>query len=62
MPITLLCPNLTCRAVLQVPDKVRGKQIRCGKCGCCFVVPGGAAKPQKTSPAQESPTTPSKDP
>lgn len=41
--ITLLCPNLVCRAMLTVPDKVRGKKIRCGKCGTHFVVPGSAA-------------------
>lgn len=58
MPITLLCPNLTCRAVLQVPDKVRGKQIRCGKCGCCFVVPGSGVKTQATAPAPAQPPTP----
>ncbi|NOT02315.1 MAG: hypothetical protein HOP29_17040 [Phycisphaerales bacterium] len=45
--ITLLCPNLVCRAILTVPDKVRGKKIRCGKCGTNFVVPG--ASPVKAS-------------
>ncbi len=39
MPVTILCPNLTCRSVLQVPDKARGKKVRCGRCGLTFSVP-----------------------
>ncbi|HNO77597.1 MAG TPA: hypothetical protein PKN33_06000 [Phycisphaerae bacterium] len=39
MPITLMCPNLSCRAVLRVPDRVRGKKVRCGQCGMVFSVP-----------------------
>ena len=40
MPITFLCPNLTCRSVLQVPDQVRGESVRCAHCGTVFTVPG----------------------
>ena len=53
MIITLQCPRLSCRAVLQVPETVRGKRVRCGKCGSTFIVPGNIkakpapAKPQK---------------
>jgi predicted Zn finger-like uncharacterized protein len=43
MPVTLLCPNLRCRAVLQVPDQVRGKTVRCGHCGTVFSVPSAKA-------------------
>ncbi|MBN1513392.1 MAG: hypothetical protein JXB13_15350 [Phycisphaerae bacterium] len=39
MPITLLCPNLRCRAILQVPDACRGKRVRCGQCGITLSVP-----------------------
>jgi LSD1 subclass zinc finger protein len=39
MAITLLCPNLKCRAVLQVPEKSRGKRVRCGQCQTAFLVP-----------------------
>lgn len=39
MPITLLCPRLTCRAVLCVPDNVRGKHVKCGECGVTLLVP-----------------------
>ncbi len=49
MAICLLCPRLTCRTVLSVPDEVRGKRIRCGECGITFLVPD-AAKPAPTKP------------
>ncbi len=39
MPVTLLCPNLRCRAILQVPDACRGKRVRCGQCGITLSVP-----------------------
>ena len=45
MAVTLFCPNLKCRSILQVPDSTRGKKVRCGQCGTTFIVP-----PQK-SPA-----------
>jgi transposase-like protein len=49
MSVTVLCPRLTCRAVLQVPNGVRGKRIRCGECGSAFLVPDGkTASPQPT--------------
>ena len=39
MAITVLCPRLRCRAILRVPDHVRGKQVRCSNCAHSFVVP-----------------------
>ncbi|HEY3242856.1 MAG TPA: hypothetical protein VGM03_05840 [Phycisphaerae bacterium] len=39
MPVTVLCPNLNCRAVLRVPDRTRGKKVRCGQCGMTLLVP-----------------------
>lgn len=42
MPVTILCPNLRCRAILQVPDVCRGKKVRCGQCGIKLTVPAGA--------------------
>jgi hypothetical protein len=39
MAITLFCPNLKCRAILQVPDNTRGKKVKCGQCGTAFFVP-----------------------
>ncbi len=39
MPVTVLCPNLNCRALLRVPDRTRGKKVRCGRCGMALLVP-----------------------
>jgi uncharacterized paraquat-inducible protein A len=39
MSITLICPNLKCRSILQVPEAMRGKKARCIRCGKQFVVP-----------------------
>ena len=48
MALTIICPNLRCRSVLQVPDEVRGQKVRCGKCGKNFIVPPQAMpKPPK---------------
>jgi predicted Zn finger-like uncharacterized protein len=53
MPITLLCPRLVCRAVLRVPDAVRGKRVRCPECGSTFLVPEQKPNaPPPKSPAQ----------
>ena len=51
MAVTILCPKLTCRAVLRVPDEVRGQRIRCGECGTAFAVPQ-VAKPKPRPPAE----------
>jgi hypothetical protein len=45
MPITLICPNLRCRSLLQVPEQVRGQKVRCSRCGRNFIVPPPANKP-----------------
>lgn len=51
MAITILCPRLRCRAVLRVPDDVRGKRVRCAQCGLAFFVPkAGEAKGKSTKP------------
>ncbi len=39
MAVTIICPNLRCRCILQVPENVRGKKVRCGKCGKNLLVP-----------------------
>ncbi len=61
MAVTLICPNLRCRSILQVPDEVRGERVRCGKCGKVFVVPppSTAAKTaQKPDESSEEAATP----
>lgn len=52
MTLTIICPNLLCRGILQVPDSVRGRKVRCGKCGKDFLVP--AAQPNPTNPSSET--------
>ena len=55
MAITLLCPKLTCRAVLRVPESVRGKQVRCPECSATFMVPAqDKAAPKKPRPTEKS--------
>lgn len=54
MPVTLLCPNLKCRRVLQVPDNVRGRQVRCSHCGSLLAVPALSKKKPPTAEAAAS--------
>lgn len=49
MAVTIICPNLKCRTILQVPDGVRGKKVRCGKCGNNFMVPDTKTKKPATA-------------
>ncbi len=60
MAITLLCPNLKCRTVLQVPDKARGRKVRCARCGRNFMVPANpgdkktvVSNPETAQPAPQ---------
>ena len=59
MAITLLCPRLSCRTILRVPDDVRGQKVRCNECGMAFVVPQsgkpGTPKPAKPAEPQKTP-------
>ena len=59
MTVTILCPKLTCRAVLRVPDNIRGKRVRCSECETTFLVPqaDSAEKPEskKERPAETAP-------
>lgn len=34
-----MCPNLTCRRVLAVPESLRGKTVRCKNCSTNIKVP-----------------------
>lgn len=42
--VRIMCPKLTCRKVLAVPDNCRGKTVRCKSCGTNIRVPGGKDK------------------
>lgn len=63
------CPE--CEKVLNVPEKVLGKKIKCKDCGAAFVAeapktavkpskPGGTAKPKKEEPKPEPKPEPPK--
>ena len=52
MAITLICPNLRCRSILQVPDTTRGRKVRCGNCGKDFLVPENPARPARNTPTE----------
>lgn len=39
MAVQMLCPNLSCRTVLSVPEENRGKTVKCQKCSTIFKVP-----------------------
>jgi LSD1 subclass zinc finger protein len=55
MSITILCPNLHCRSILQVPEDARGKKVRCSRCQKVFIVPDKKEKkrPQPTDKEEE---------
>jgi hypothetical protein len=39
MPVTMICPNLSCRKTVVVPESARGKLVRCAHCNQLFRVP-----------------------
>jgi len=41
--LRMMCPNLTCRKVLSVPEVARGKTVRCKQCGTNIRVPQAKA-------------------
>jgi hypothetical protein len=52
----MICPNLKCRKVLQVPAKYRGQQVKCHYCNSLFAVPMAkvADAPTSKKPADDS--------
>jgi LSD1 subclass zinc finger protein len=55
MAVTLVCPNLKCRSVLQVPDNARGRKVVCSLCRTTFFVP--KTKPATAGSAADKPAT-----
>ena len=51
----VMCPNLTCRKILAVPESARGKTVRCRGCGTNIKVPGGAAAPDAAAKGEQKP-------
>jgi uncharacterized paraquat-inducible protein A len=58
--IRIMCPALTCRAVLAVPAAARGKNVRCRNCGTTIRVPDRAPAPRAAGGADTAgnPATP----
>ncbi len=50
--VKIMCPKLTCRKVLSVPEAARGRTVRCRLCGTAIRVP--AARP-KIEPEPKQP-------
>lgn len=48
--IRIMCPNLTCRKVLIVPNSSRGKTVRCRNCATTIRVPQKRSAPEPTPP------------
>jgi hypothetical protein len=58
MAITVICPNLVCRSVLQVTDGMRGQKVRCARCGKNFRVPDNAGCTKPKVPAETPKASP----
>jgi len=58
MAVTVICPNLRCRSALQVPDNMRGRIVRCGRCGKNFSVPAIAPEQPASTPAEDEAEAP----
>ena len=54
--IRIMCPNLVCQRVLSVPDRARGKLVRCGGCGVNIRIP--QSKTDKPATDATEPATP----
>lgn len=56
--IRIMCPNLSCKRVLAVPDHARGKLVRCKSCSITIRIPDARHKEdkvQQANPAGEIP-------
>ena len=53
--VRIMCPNLTCRKVLSIPEMARGKTVRCKACGTNIRVP--SSKPEPSKPKSDSSNT-----
>jgi hypothetical protein len=42
--VTLVCPNLKCKSVIQVGEEMRGQRVRCKRCDQIILVPPRTAK------------------
>lgn len=49
--VRIMCPNLTCRKVLAVPEVARGKTVRCKGCATNIRVPEARVNKPADKPA-----------
>lgn len=49
-----MCPNLTCRRVLAVPESLRGKTVRCKNCSTNIKVPTKTAAADKPDASKKA--------
>ncbi|MEM8872952.1 MAG: hypothetical protein AAGD32_01725 [Planctomycetota bacterium] len=54
MPVQLICPNLRCRRVLNVPDAVRGRIVKCQHCSTHLRVPKPKIETVPPEPAKSN--------
>jgi len=47
--IRIMCPKLTCRRMLSVPESSRGRVVRCRNCGTNIRVPERADNKQQSA-------------
>ncbi len=43
--VQIMCPNLTCKKLLAVPQTARGKTVRCKSCQTAIRIPGQPSPP-----------------
>lgn len=58
MPVTVICPNLNCRATVVAQDSARGRVVRCAHCRQPFRVPLARVTAEDASADGTPPPTP----
>lgn len=51
--VRIMCPNLSCRKLLAVPESARSKTVRCKACHTAIRVPD-APSPQQATPDSDA--------
>ncbi len=46
--VRIMCPNLTCRKVLAIPEVARGRTVRCKSCGTTIRIPSNKPAPNNS--------------
>lgn len=54
MPVTMICPNLSCRKTIVAPDGARGRLMRCAHCSQVFMVPIRESAPDIEAPKDDA--------